>query len=208
MSDRNWKCCKSKIDRTSKRYPTEIRKALDKRFYVPHASPSAQQANNCSVSTAQFMVLYAKLYVYVRKNCSCGRTSNQPTVTRREFVTKCGRKLTVMRFSWILRVFWWGNILFELYREAGITEEFGVVSHFKKLSNIRETSQRLTCGVAWREIAVFKLFFQEATVTSCSFLDMLEHYTVPQMLCDGWLQKKESLPNFWKYYPSVIKRQV
>jgi hypothetical protein len=29
-------------------------------------------------------------------------------------------------------------------------------------------------------------FFQEATVTSHSYLDMLEHYTVPQLPCDAW----------------------
>jgi hypothetical protein len=33
------------------------------------------------------------------------------------------------------------------------------------------------------------LFFQKATVTSHLYLDVEEHYTVPQLHCDAWFQQ-------------------
>jgi hypothetical protein len=94
-----------------------------------------------------------------------------------------------------------------LYREAGITEEFGVVSHFKRLSNIRGTHQRLTCVVASREIASFKLFFVSGSNHDEPFAP--EHIrTLHSATNTLWLQQEEAPPIFWKYYPSVIKRKV
>jgi hypothetical protein len=34
-------------------------------------------------------------------------------------------------------------------------------------------------------------FFQKATMKSCSFLNMLEHYTFPEFPCDALFQQDE-----------------
>jgi hypothetical protein len=39
-------------------------------------------------------------------------------------------------------------------------------------------------------------FFQERTVTSHLYLDMLEHYAVPQLPCDAWFQWDGASPHF------------
>jgi hypothetical protein len=39
-------------------------------------------------------------------------------------------------------------------------------------------------------------FFQEGTVTSHSYLEMLEHYTGPQLSCDAWFQRDGAPSHF------------
>jgi hypothetical protein len=107
-------------------------------------------------------------------DCSCGSTSNQLTLTvERDFVRKCCRELTVIGFSSALYVFLTMQHSIWMVSWTDITAEFGVVSHLKKFLNIR-TCQRLMFSVAWWKT----VFFQEATVTSHSYEDILEHYTV------------------------------
>jgi hypothetical protein len=49
---------------------------------------------------------------------------------------------------------------------------------------------------------------QEAIVTSHSYLGMLEHYTVPQLPCDAWLQEDGETHILKKYCPSIFKRTL
>jgi hypothetical protein len=50
-------------------------------------------------------------------------------------------------------------------------------------------------------------FSQEATVTSHSYLDMLEHYTLPQFPCDAWFQQDGALPNFGNVVRHILNNR-
>jgi hypothetical protein len=48
----------------------------------------------------------------------------------------------------------------------------------------------------WCGMMKYRIIFQEGTVTSHSYLDMLEHYAVPHLPCDAWFQQDGAPPHF------------
>jgi hypothetical protein len=50
-------------------------------------------------------------------------------------------------------------------------------------------------------------FFQEAKVTSHSYLDMSEHYTLPQLPCDAWFQQDGEAPNFRNIVRYILNKR-
>jgi hypothetical protein len=51
------------------------------------------------------------------------------------------------------------------------------------------------CGM-WKDGIIGPFFFQEATMTSCSYMDILEYYAVQQFPCDAWFQQDGAPPHF------------
>jgi hypothetical protein len=77
-------------------------------------------------------------------------------------------------------------------RVRGIQPSQEIIEHRKDMPNVN-----VWCGMKkYRIIGPF--FFQEATVISHSYLDILENGTVPQLPCDSWLQQNGEPPNFGK----------
>jgi hypothetical protein len=145
----------------------KMRSASDKHFYIAQAGQFTQQAGNCTFQAPHFMTLYTN--VYMCRNCSCGSTSNQPNVApEKDFERKCCRKLTVIRFSWTLCVFLMGqHSISKALWGSGATHE--IMEHQKATSKFN-----VWCHLM-KERITRPFLFQEATVTSNSYLDTLGH---------------------------------
>jgi hypothetical protein len=161
-------------------HPTKMSSILDERFYVVHGSWFAQQANNCIFPIPQFMTLHT--YIYMCRNCSCGSTSNQLTITAEtDFVNKCCRKLHLNRIN---------------TRYCNISDSQPpqkINEHHRDKSYVNKW-----CGMMEVHITG-PSFFQEATVRSHLYTNMLEYYMVTQLPCDAWSQNHE-VP---AYFPNM-----
>jgi hypothetical protein len=141
--------------------------------------------------------MYANVCMHT--NYSCDITSDQLTVTvERDFVRNCYRKLMVMRFSWTQCVFLMKQHSVWMVLWTDKTAELGVINNFRNYW----TSEAHAKGcVMWHDERSYHgpFLFQKAIVTSHSYLNILEHYTVTQLPCDAWFQQDGAPPTFWKH---------
>jgi hypothetical protein len=71
-----------------------------------------------------------------------------------------------------------------------------VVNHLKYIIDQRNTPNLKVWFGIMKDGFIGPFFFQKATVTNHSYLDVLEHNTVPQLPCDAWFQHDGTLLSF------------
>jgi hypothetical protein len=175
----------------------------EKSFLCNYARWFAQQAGNCTFPTPHFMTLHTNVYVACLRAYKLQlwqRIKPADRNSRRDFVGKCCRKLTVARFSWTLYVvFSWDDIPFnavvnnhncKIWRSQPL----------KKLSYKRGTRRRFNAWYGTTKDVIVETFCLSGSNCDKPFIPghvrTLQSATVALWCVSpaGW-----STPTFWKY---------